>query len=84
MRESSEAKADAATWRRKAEEEQQLVGQANSILQQRNAEVSVGGRRLTCACVTSCLLSLCNQCASGRMQMEHDPASACVPPVQTL
>ncbi|KAL4445898.1 hypothetical protein ABPG77_009097 [Micractinium sp. CCAP 211/92] len=49
MRESSEAKADAATWRRKAEEEQQLVGQANSILQQRNAEMGELQRQLRAA-----------------------------------
>lgn len=49
MRESSEAKADASTWRRKAEEEQQLASQANTVLQQRIAEVGDLQRQLRSA-----------------------------------
>lgn len=48
MRESGEARADAAAWRRKAEEEQQLASQANAVLQQRTAEVRLVSRY--CAC----------------------------------
>lgn len=76
MRESSEAKADASTWRRKAEEEQQLASQANTVLQQRIAEVGAcpaGG-----ACVAPMPPTTRLGCATGvhgTRQSAHVPVS---------